>query len=339
MGYPVYKLLRAVNRQYPNNGFINYVDVREDMYDTNDESTNKIIDEDLRDLINETLQEVYIHVARDEVYSFPTVPGQREYSLPEDCDLRDIQEVTRTFRGWRCPPHAHDKGKAWLIFEAEDGSGSMTPIEVRIGETINLPACEFTPPEGKEFDKWMDDKGNEHNAGDPYLVGEDVTFTAVWKNSEAPSQNYIFSIRNAVEDDNYITVRAMSVTSVETVSDLYYAETADFVTGDDGTLGSNYQYIRAYFGDVLLANYDMTEVLTRHVTVNVTHPVVPPGGETPGDNNDGGEGSNPLDDLIVTPIDNGDGGYGDNPLDDDDDNNSGSGSNPAVPVVTPTGGD
>lgn len=97
MGYPIYKLLRAVNRQYPNNGFINYVDVREDTY--NDE----MIDEDLRDLINETIQEVYKDVAIDEVYSFPTVPGQNQYVLPEDCDLRDIQEVTRTFSGVRGP--------------------------------------------------------------------------------------------------------------------------------------------------------------------------------------------------------------------------------------------
>lgn len=97
MSYPIYKLLRAVNRQYPNNGFINYVDVREDMYN------HELIDEDLRDLINETIQEVYKDVAIDEVWSFPTVPGQNQYVLPEDCDLRDIQEVTRTFVGVRGP--------------------------------------------------------------------------------------------------------------------------------------------------------------------------------------------------------------------------------------------
>lgn len=100
MGYPIYKLLRAVNRQYPNNGFINYVDVREDTYDNTED---QMIDEDLRDLINETIQEVYKDVAIDEVYSFPTVPGQNQYVLPEDCDLRDIQEVTRTYQGFRGP--------------------------------------------------------------------------------------------------------------------------------------------------------------------------------------------------------------------------------------------
>lgn len=67
MGYPVYKLLRAVNSTYPNNGFINPISVTEDM-------TEGIIDEDLRDLINEALNETYIHIAKDEVFTFPTVP-------------------------------------------------------------------------------------------------------------------------------------------------------------------------------------------------------------------------------------------------------------------------
>lgn len=102
MGYPVYKLLRAVNRQYPNNGFINYTDVTETIYDSEEEE-DKIISEDLRDLINEALSETYIYIAKDEVYTIPTVAGQREYALPEDCDLRDIQEVVRQGNGI-CPP-------------------------------------------------------------------------------------------------------------------------------------------------------------------------------------------------------------------------------------------
>lgn len=75
MGYPVYKLLRAVNRQYPNNNFINFVDVNEDM--PNEHGEKYLIDEDLRDLINEALNETYIHIARDEVFTFPTVPRSK----------------------------------------------------------------------------------------------------------------------------------------------------------------------------------------------------------------------------------------------------------------------
>lgn len=93
--YPAYKLIRTINRQYPNNGFINAVNVSEDTY----ENQHDIIDEDLRDIINECLREVYKDIALEEEWSFPTVAGQNQYSLPQDCDLRDICEVTRT-GGW-----------------------------------------------------------------------------------------------------------------------------------------------------------------------------------------------------------------------------------------------
>lgn len=88
--YPAYKLIRTINRQYPNNGFINFVDANEESYH------NMIIDEDFRDIINECLQEIYKDIAIEEMWSFKTVAGQNQYVLPEDCDLRDICEVTRT---------------------------------------------------------------------------------------------------------------------------------------------------------------------------------------------------------------------------------------------------
>ena len=103
--YPAYKLIRSINRQYPNNGFINAVSVDEETYRYDDqgdplpEERRDIIDEDVRDIINECLFEIYKDVAIEEVFSFPTVPGQNQYALPDDCDLRDVVEVTRT-GGW-----------------------------------------------------------------------------------------------------------------------------------------------------------------------------------------------------------------------------------------------
>lgn len=189
-GYPVYKLIRAVNRQYPNNGFINYVDVREDMYDN---YKGQLINEDLRDLINETLQEVYKDVAIDEVFSFPTVPGQNQYVLPDDCDLRDIQEVTRTYPAWRgplCPPPGPGQGAIFSVtFYANGGEGEMEPIEANIGEKIILPECTFVGPDGAQFIGW--------NIGEKiYQPGEEVSMysdlTAVAEWSEGVEQ---FSVR------------------------------------------------------------------------------------------------------------------------------------------------
>lgn len=96
--YQVYRLVRMINATYPNNGFINALDV--------DENTE--LSEDLIDVINEALHESYKEVELDEVYSFRTIPFQAEYSLPEDCDMSQIQEVTRSFPY----PHSHCwKGK------------------------------------------------------------------------------------------------------------------------------------------------------------------------------------------------------------------------------------
>ena len=204
MGYPVYKLIRAVNRQYPNNGFINYVDVKEDMYRDKEEPYTDIIDEDLRDLINEAIQEVYIHIARDEVFSFPTVPGQKEYSLPEDCDLRDIQEVTRTFydrRGPLVPPPPIPDGEIYIVsFYPNGGSGYMPSIKVNAGTTIILPTCEFTPPdESMSFFFWRDENGDRFNPGEDVVVYGDMSFTAVWKAGPVdPGRDVTFSI-NPIE--------------------------------------------------------------------------------------------------------------------------------------------
>lgn len=116
--YPVYKLIRAVNRQYPNNGFINAVSVDEETY------AGAIIPEDLKDIINECLQEIYKEVALEEIFSFPTVAGQNQYVLPDDCDLRDVVEVTRTGgRGFGHPPLGFIKP----IEEIVEGEGTVPP--------------------------------------------------------------------------------------------------------------------------------------------------------------------------------------------------------------------
>ena len=186
--YPVYKLIRAVNRQYPNNGFISAVDVTE-------ETNDGLIPEDFRDLLNETIQEIYHDIAIDEMFSFPTVPGQKEYALPEDCDLRDIQEVVRTFaRKPYGPPPPPPPGPVppeqrtcAVMFDANRGTGEMEPVVVNYGTQYVLPACTFTPPYGKEFAGWGVN-GSEYaeppiiyDVGEAIEINTDVTVSPVWQ--------------------------------------------------------------------------------------------------------------------------------------------------------------
>lgn len=282
MAYPVYKLLRAVNRQYPNNGFINYVDVTEDTYN------NEMIDEDLRDLLNETLQEVYIDIALDEVYSFPTVAGQNQYQLPDDCDLRDIQEVTRTyaFRPLRppCGGPVPTEFINTLYFDANGGTGDMEPVEGNVGDVINLPMCEFEPPEGKSFVAW-EINGELYQPGDSYEMQGDFIATAIWDN---------FTIRIYVSTPG--GTGTLHYRAVDDVDESYMA----ISYGDEGfvftiprgaSIGSIYPVLEMYddYDEVKLT--DFTGITpTEDMNIPVAVPIV---NEVPGDGNNGGQ-DNPL---------------------------------------------
>ena len=291
MGYPVYKLLRAVNRQYPNNGFINAVDVREDLYgDVEDE----IIDEDLRDLINETLQEVYIHVAVDEVYSFPTVAGQKEYSLPEDCDLRDIQEVTRTFRGYRVPPPPPGpppiKPTFELTFYANGGTGEMEPMEAEIGEKLILPECTFTPPDGLTFKCW-DINGRECQPGDEVAMYANLTVMPIWWVGEEYTITMYISTFGGTGILHYQRPGEVEHTLTMT----YSGEPFVFKVVAGSSIGSVFTVLELHDeDDNRLASY--TSFTPEHDTqIPMAVPVVtPPDAPRPADNGDGGYGDNPI---------------------------------------------
>ena len=65
-----------------------------------------------------------------------------------------------------------------VAFASNGGSGTMSDQTVTTGK-YTLPACTFTPPSNKVFDRW--DRGN---VGDEITVSADITLTAQWKASE-----------------------------------------------------------------------------------------------------------------------------------------------------------
>lgn len=334
VGYPVYKLIRAVNRQYPNNGFIDYVDVTEDIYSGQD----YIIDEDLRDLINEAIQEVYIDIAKDEVFSFPTVPGQREYSLPEDCDLRDIQEVTRTFGNERMPfppPPIPDGEMCIVSFDGNGGTGSMPNMNVQAGTTIVLPECQFVDPDGRPFLSWEDERETLHPAGESYVIYSSMTFKAIWSEVPVdPGRDVTFSINpleGTFEDDEVsVTYEIPQGTALDHCPLVIPNEGYTFT--DTWSIGEEV-YTTEEIESYIVTDNILVEPILEYNPLGGeggATPVVTPDPETPGDGGDGGEGDNPLadptdpgrdpeddDPLDDNPLDNGgDNNGGDNPLDD-----------------------
>ena len=77
----------------------------------------------------------------------------------------------------------------WTVrFDPNGGSGSMPDMTVeRAKKSLRLPACDFTPPAGKEFDTW--------DVGQPLTYAEitgDTTVRAVWKDREIPQYTVRF---------------------------------------------------------------------------------------------------------------------------------------------------
>ena len=72
-----------------------------------------------------------------------------------------------------------------ISFDKGEGSGTMQALSLAKGSTIDeAPECGFTAPEGKEFDKWLDQTGAPIVF--PYTVNDDATFYASYKNGVTP---------------------------------------------------------------------------------------------------------------------------------------------------------
>ena len=87
--------------------------------------------------------------------------------------------------------------KVDVTFNAgEGGSGEMTAVKVDKDSEYELPDSTFTPPEGKEFDKWSVVVGTgsaeEKMPGDKVTASDNITLTAVWKNKPIPKVNVMF---------------------------------------------------------------------------------------------------------------------------------------------------
>lgn len=80
-----YQLMQKINTEYPNNGFV---------YDAEVTHESRI-HQGFVDYINSALRRMESIVLLDEIYEFPTIAGQSVYELPLNCELENIEEVTR----------------------------------------------------------------------------------------------------------------------------------------------------------------------------------------------------------------------------------------------------
>ena len=74
-----------------------------------------------------------------------------------------------------------------IVFDANGGSGSMDQVTVTDaegdGESYQLPDCDFTAPDGQEFDCWKIGS-DTYPAGESITIDGDTTVAAQWKDAE-----------------------------------------------------------------------------------------------------------------------------------------------------------
>ena len=83
-----------------------------------------------------------------------------------------------------------------VSFDANGGTGEMSPVTVNTEDEYTAPECTFTAPEGQEFDCWTNADGTEtYPAGTSLgLLAGDTTLYAKWKDVEpAPVTHFTVS--------------------------------------------------------------------------------------------------------------------------------------------------
>ena len=69
----------------------------------------------------------------------------------------------------------------WTVtFDPNGGTGTMAPVSVPKGQTYTLPACTFTPPQGREFKAWRVN-GQEYAPGAAVNIVSNTVVAAVWQ--------------------------------------------------------------------------------------------------------------------------------------------------------------
>ena len=69
-----------------------------------------------------------------------------------------------------------------ISFNANDGTGTMQPVEKNAGAEYTLPSCDFTAPNGKKFKAWSVNDV-EKQVGDTITINANTVVKAVWEDN------------------------------------------------------------------------------------------------------------------------------------------------------------
>lgn len=102
--------------------------------------------------------------------------GSEQYSA--GYEYRNVQSNLTFYAVW-------ETTDCTVQFDANGGTGTMNAVTVNLNDSYTLPPCTFTAPEGKEFDCWKPNVGQDtYKPNDTYPITGNVTFVAQWKDKQ-----------------------------------------------------------------------------------------------------------------------------------------------------------
>ena len=148
-----------------------------------------------------------------------------------------------------------------VTYDSNGGGGTMPAGAVAAGESFTLPACTFTPPIGKQFDRWTigaADSDIQAAANSVYTFTADTTVYALWANlppvthavsvSASPAEGGTVTGGGEFADNSSVTVTAASNTDYTFVcwreNGAVVSQSADytFTLTAERTLVSEFRY-------------------------------------------------------------------------------------------------
>ena len=108
------------------------------------------------------------------------------------------------------------KSKVNVTFEANGGSGEMSAVQVEQGSDYVLPACGFTAPDGKEFEKWSVIAGGAAPVnklpGETVVANTDIMIKAIWKDKKTDFPlNATGNVNAKLDSDKNLIITATDV--------------------------------------------------------------------------------------------------------------------------------
>ena len=120
-----------------------------------------------------------------------------------------------------------------VTFAPNGGTGTMADATLTKGEWLVLPECTFTPPEGKNFDKWL-----QGDVGAKIVITADTTITAQWKDKPIEKCTLTFAANGGTGEMAPVMVDKGSQYTLPACTFTAPAGN-EFSTWDKGAVGTN----------------------------------------------------------------------------------------------------